>query len=67
MKTLNETQILAAAELLKSRPPVIEGTRVIPDTAARNDYYQRVRDVMASTKVADSNVNAFCDLCGVPD
>lgn len=67
MKTLNATQILAATELLKSRPPVIDGTRVIADTVARNGYYQRVRDVMASTKVADHNVNAFCDLCGVPD
>jgi hypothetical protein len=64
---LNPTQILAAAELLKSRPPVLEGTRIIPGSSDRNRYYAQVTAVMRSTKVSDKDVNDFCDRAGVPD
>lgn len=66
-KPLTPTQTLAAAELLKERPAVIEGTRVIPNAAARANYYNRVTETMRRLRVADHNVNAFCDLAGVPD
>jgi len=62
---LTPSQIIAAAELLKSRPAVIEGTRVIPNTAARNAWYDEVKGVMNRLDVRA--VDEFCDRAGVPD
>jgi hypothetical protein len=65
---LNATQTLAAAELLKNRPAVIEGTRVIVNDGQRARYYSEVEKVMRSVGIKDqAAVNEFCDLAGVPD
>jgi hypothetical protein len=63
---LTNAQIKAANELFYARPSVAEGTRVIVDSVARKDFYDRVRAVMAHNKVAAADIDAFCDLAGVP-
>jgi hypothetical protein len=68
--SLTAEQCDAARRLLARRPPVLPGTRVIVEEAARRAWYARVTDTMRQVKVdlaAPADVAAFCDLAGVPD
>lgn len=51
------------------RPPVIPGTRVIPHDVLRRAYYAMVGDTMLQLGIIRSSedVDAFCDLAGIPD
>lgn len=67
MPTLTDDQRKAAEEMLTARPPVIEGTRVVPDDAARLDWYNKVFTRMHELALTDAQAAEFCDVAGVPD
>jgi hypothetical protein len=62
LSAIQET--LLAQALLKARPPVIPGTRVILDDTARNTWYKCVTEIASAIGVTDQ---WFFDTCGVPD
>jgi hypothetical protein len=65
MSKLTCLQSAEARVLRHCRPPVLIGTRVIVDDTLRRAWYGQVSDAMNRLNVKD--VNAFCDLAGVPD
>jgi hypothetical protein len=67
MSKLTAEQIAAAQGLLENRPPVLPGTRVILDDAARKQWYDNVTATMERLGLDQDDVNQFCDLAGVPD
>lgn len=64
---LTAIQRKAAKSLRLSRPAVLEGTNVIPDTRARLGWYSTVTKSMEANRVKDADVGRFCDIAGVPD
>lgn len=67
MPNLTQRQKDAAAECLRKRPPVLDGTRVVLDSALRNAWYAEVRATMLRENVSSKQSSEFCDLAGVPD
>lgn len=64
---LTDIQKARAAQLLKERPTVLPGTRVILDAKKQADWFARVNAAMRELKVGTRDVSTFCDLAGVPD
>jgi len=64
---LTPAQREAAAELLRVRPPVLPGTRAIPDNAQRNAWYALVTQGIVDLSIPTDAVEEFCDLAGVAD
>lgn len=64
---LTSAHRLAARSLRLQRPPVLTGTRVIVDDAQRKAWYEQVTKTMQKLAIPGKQVNAFCDLAGVPD
>jgi hypothetical protein len=64
---LTEQQRKAARELRTERPPVIEGTNVIPHDGARIRWFDSVTVTMHESGVSSTDVWEFCDIAGVPD
>ncbi len=64
---LTEQQHKTARELRTERPPVIDGTNVIPQDGARKRWYDKVIVAMREGGVASVDVWDFCDIAGVPD
>ena len=65
---LTQQQIAEAKRLLEQRPPVLTGTRVVPDATQRSAWYTLVTSTMQMLKITNGRaVNQFCDLAGVPD
>lgn len=67
MATLTAKQEAVARELRMARPMVYPGTRVIMDAFERKAWYDQVYSAMNAQSIAPNQVNAFCDLAGVPD
>ncbi len=65
-KKLTRIQVKVAESLRYARPGVIPGTNVIPDTEARERWYEAVTHCMDVNKVPPDLVSAFCDIAGVP-
>lgn len=61
-------QKASALHCLSIRPPVIEGTRVIPDDTARLQWFDSVMEAMKAQGIKGMrDITEFCDLAGVPD
>lgn len=64
--TRRERQQIALA-LYRARPPVIPGTRVIPDDRQRMVWYNTVVEIAKTVAPTLKQRGEFFDLAGVPD
>jgi len=63
---LTDKQKIEASRLAAIRPPVVPGTRYIPNDSERESFYAMVNDAMKGIKDF-RDVQTFCDIAGVPD
>ena len=66
--TLTKQQAKAASALFQARPAVIPGTRAIIDAEKQRVWFAQVNNALAEHGITSPrDINAFCDLAGVPD
>jgi hypothetical protein len=67
LSLLTERQEEKAKALLGLRPTVLPGTRVILDQEQAKWWFSKVTEEMNGLRLNEGQIQAFCDLAGVPD
>lgn len=66
-RPLSAEELSEAAVLFDDRPPVLPGTKCIPDQRAREGWYARVTEKIGVLELSPGQVRQFCDRAGVAD